>query len=131
MDWKSSSPPPCSHRQCWTLVLDGRHTCASLLRHLGVDLSVIKEILRHAEISIAADIYIHVSTDQQREALKRIRAALDEPLPAGGKPDLEPEEDGPSERRHGRCYKRCCKARKRPVPHQWVTGLDLRRADRI
>lgn len=50
-------------------VHDTRHTCASLLRELGVDLSVIKEILRHSQISITADIYIHVTTKQQREAV--------------------------------------------------------------
>jgi integrase len=61
-------------------VHDIRHTCASLLRSFGVDLSVIKEILRHAQLSITADIYVHVTTDDQRDALRMISDALD-PLP--------------------------------------------------
>ncbi|MBA2348302.1 MAG: tyrosine-type recombinase/integrase, partial [Solirubrobacterales bacterium] len=59
-------------------VHDTRHTCASLLRSLGVDLSVIKEILRHSQISITADIYIHVTTKQQREAIDMISDVLSE-----------------------------------------------------
>jgi integrase len=57
-------------------VHDTRHTCASLLRSLGVDLSVIKDILRHSQISITADVYIHVTTEQQREAVALVGATL-------------------------------------------------------
>jgi integrase len=60
-------------------VHDTRHTCASLLRSLGVDLSVIKEILRHSQISITADVYVHVTTKQQREAVGLISDVLDPP----------------------------------------------------
>ena len=58
-------------------VHDTRHTCASLLRSFGVDLSVIQAILRHAQLSITADIYVHVSTEDQRAALRMISDALD------------------------------------------------------
>jgi integrase len=51
-------------------VQDTRHTCASLLRGLGVDLYVIKEIPRHSQISITADVYVHVATKQQQEAVE-------------------------------------------------------------
>jgi integrase len=60
-------------------VHDTRHTCASLLRSLGVDLSVIKEILRHSQLSITADVYIHVTTNQQREAVSLISDVLGTP----------------------------------------------------
>jgi len=62
-------------------VHDTRHTCASLLRSFGVDLSVIQAILRHAQLSITADIYVHVSTDDQRAALRMISDALDPEAP--------------------------------------------------
>ncbi len=61
-------------------VHDTRHTCASLLRSLGVDLSVIKEILRHSQLSITADVYIHVTTKQQREAVSLISDVLASPI---------------------------------------------------
>ena len=58
-------------------VHDTRHTCASLLRSLGVDLSVIKEILRHSHIAMTADVYVHVTTKQQREAVSLVGDVLD------------------------------------------------------
>ena len=54
-----------------------RHTCASLQRSLGVDLSVIKEILRHSQIAMTADVYVHVTTKQQREAVALVGDALE------------------------------------------------------
>ncbi len=63
-------------------VHDTRHTCASPLRSLGVDLSVIQGILRHAQLSITADIYVHVSTEDQRDALRMIGNTLDPEKPA-------------------------------------------------
>ena len=58
-------------------VHDTRHTCASLLRSYGVDLSMIQSILRHTESSTTADFYLHPSTDEQRAALGLIAGALD------------------------------------------------------
>lgn len=39
---------------------DLRHTCASLLISQGVHLSVVKERMRHSQISVTADTYGHV-----------------------------------------------------------------------
>jgi len=47
-----------------------------------VDLSVIQAILRHAQLSITADIYVHVSTEDQRDALRMIGNVLDPETPA-------------------------------------------------
>ena len=54
-----------------------RHTCASLLRSLGVDLSVIKEIQRHSQLAMTADVYVHVTTRQQREAVALVGDVLE------------------------------------------------------
>lgn len=51
---------------------DLRHTCASLLISRGVHLSVIKETLRHSQISITADTYGHVFEETQRAAAETI-----------------------------------------------------------
>ncbi len=49
---------------------DLRHTCASLLRARGVDLSTIQDILGHEEYSTTANFYIDVKIDEQRKALQ-------------------------------------------------------------
>jgi len=51
---------------------DLRHTCASLLISKGVHLSVVKETLRHSQISITADTYGHVFEETQRAAAEMI-----------------------------------------------------------
>ncbi|KWW97913.1 hypothetical protein TH66_21290 [Carbonactinospora thermoautotrophica] len=51
---------------------DLRHTCASLLRARGVDLSAIQDILGHEEYRTTADFYIDVKLDEQRKALQTL-----------------------------------------------------------
>ena len=60
-------------------VHDTRHTCATLLRSHGVDLTVIQRILRHTQLSTTADIYVHIDDDDQRAALDTIAHALENP----------------------------------------------------
>ena len=49
---------------------DLRHSTASILHALGVDMKDIQTILRHASYRITADIYTTVSVEQQRPAMK-------------------------------------------------------------
>lgn len=47
---------------------DLRHTCATLLISQGVHLSVVKERMRHSQISVTADTYGHIFEETQRAA---------------------------------------------------------------
>lgn len=58
---------------------DLRHAHASLLIAAGVHLSVIKERLRHRNISTTADIYGHLMAGLQEQAAQSIDAALVRP----------------------------------------------------
>ena len=58
-------------------VHDARRTCGSLLADLDVHPRVAMQILRHAQFSITMEIYTQVSSDQTREALKRLGESLD------------------------------------------------------
>lgn len=51
---------------------DLRHTAATLLYSLKVDLKTIQEILRHAKLTTTMDVYTHVSLESKREALERM-----------------------------------------------------------
>lgn len=46
-----------------------RHTCATLLLDRGVPLEVVSAVLRHAKLSITADIYARVTQDLKRRHL--------------------------------------------------------------
>lgn len=62
-------------------VHDLRHTCASLLIGEGVHLSVVKEHLRHSQISITADTYGHVFEEVQRAASEKLGNLFTSPEP--------------------------------------------------
>lgn len=53
-----------------------RHTHASLLLAAGVNLKVVQERLRHANISTTGDIYAHLYPDAQKEAASKIDDVL-------------------------------------------------------
>ena len=61
---------------------DLRHSCATILLQLGVDLHVVREILGHTSIK-TTERYAHVMVQPQREALQKLgalqRRALREP----------------------------------------------------
>lgn len=53
-----------------------RHSTATLLLELGVDLVVIKELLGHAHIGVTAGVYAHVRLRLQRQAINTLGDAL-------------------------------------------------------
>lgn len=55
---------------------DLRHSTATLLRALRVDLKLIQEILGHASLSITSDIYTHQVPELQADAMRRLNALL-------------------------------------------------------
>ncbi len=57
-------------------VHDARRTCASLLADLDVHPRVAMEILRHADFAVTMEIYTKVSSQQTRDALKRLGESL-------------------------------------------------------
>ena len=57
-------------------VHDARRTCASLLADLDVHPRVAMEILRHADFAVTMEIYTRVSSQQTRDALKRLGESL-------------------------------------------------------
>ncbi len=55
---------------------DLRHSCASLLHAEGVSDRVIMEILGHSNITVTMNTYTHVASEMQRDAAKRLEAAI-------------------------------------------------------
>ena len=55
---------------------DARHRCATLLAAAGVAPRVVMEILGHSQISITMDVYTHVTSDTQREAISHMDRLL-------------------------------------------------------
>jgi integrase len=51
---------------------DLRHSAATILLSLGVNIKVIQELLGHANISITLDIYSHVTPNMQRDAMNNL-----------------------------------------------------------
>ncbi|MGH3675833.1 MAG: site-specific integrase [Mycobacterium sp.] len=58
-------------------VHDARRSCASMLAALDVHPRVAMEVLRHAESSVTLEIYTVVSSQETREALKRLSDRLE------------------------------------------------------
>lgn len=55
---------------------DLRHSTATILLHLGVDIKVIQEILGHSNIAMTADVYSHVSVTMQKMAMEKWNTAF-------------------------------------------------------
>ena len=55
---------------------DTRHTCASLLATLGVSPRTIMAILGHSQIAVTMNVYTHVTTEEQRQAVARLDQLL-------------------------------------------------------
>ena len=53
-----------------------RHSCATLLNHLGVEILYISDILGHAQTSTTMNIYAHSFESQKRVASDRLDAFL-------------------------------------------------------
>lgn len=66
---------------------DLRHSAATLLLEQGVELVVIKELLGHAHIGVAATVYAHVRLRLQRDAIDLLGHALRNPTESTSKPD--------------------------------------------
>ena len=65
-------------------VHDARRTCATLLVDLDVHPRVVMQILRHAQFAVTMEIYSQVSSQQTRDALKRLGDSLNrEERPTG------------------------------------------------
>lgn len=74
-----------------------RHSCATFLKALGVEMIVIRDILGHSQISVTADIYTHVLAPELREAIKRMDAVMGGNTRApGSNPDKSEEESNGS-----------------------------------
>lgn len=58
---------------------DLRHTFASLMLLRGAKPKVISEALGHSSVAFTMDVYSHIISDMQEDAM----ALLDEVLPAG------------------------------------------------
>ena len=55
---------------------DLRHTGATLLLQAGENLKVVSERLGHANITLTADVYTHVTKSMQKKAAERLEQAL-------------------------------------------------------
>jgi integrase len=56
---------------------DMRHSAATMLRHLGVDIKTIQRYLRHADLATTSETYVHDDdVEILREATKAIEKAL-------------------------------------------------------
>jgi integrase len=55
---------------------DMRHTCVSLLLHLGVPPDMVREIVGHSDLEVTMTIYAHTALDEKRQALAKLGDAL-------------------------------------------------------
>ena len=54
-----------------------RHTCVSLLLHLGVAPDMVREIVGHSDIEVTMTIYAHTALDEKRQALAKLGRRAD------------------------------------------------------
>ena len=66
---------------------DLRHTGASVLSALGVEMRVIQEVLGHADYQLTANTYVHPDDEQLRDAARKMGAFLRGPGSNGGTVD--------------------------------------------
>ena len=55
---------------------DLRHSAATILLSMGVDMKVIQQILGHSNYAITANIYSHVLPSMSREAMQKMDDAF-------------------------------------------------------
>jgi integrase len=53
-----------------------RHTCASLLKQLGIPVRDAMEILGHSRAAVTLEVYSHASSEGRRDALSRLDKLL-------------------------------------------------------
>lgn len=53
-----------------------RHSCATWLHSIGVDIAVISKILRHSNIAVTMETYMHLYQEDYNKAMKIIEAYL-------------------------------------------------------
>ncbi len=58
---------------------DLRHSAATLMRSMGIDLKVIQEILGHRTLEMTANVYSHVLPSMQKEAVEKMDRLLQKP----------------------------------------------------
>jgi integrase len=58
---------------------DLRHSAATLLRNMGVDLKVIQQILGHSTLDMTVNVYSHVLPSMQREAVEKMGHLFEKP----------------------------------------------------
>ena len=51
---------------------DLRHSAATILLSMGVNVNVVQEILSHSQVGMTLDIYSHVLPGMQEDAAERI-----------------------------------------------------------
>ena len=66
---------------------DLRHTGASVLSALGVEMRVIQEVLGHADYQLTANTYVHPDDEQLRDAARKMGTFLRGPATDGGTTD--------------------------------------------
>jgi integrase len=64
-----------------------RHSCSTLLRHLGTDIKVQQDLLRHSSARLTLDTYTQAVTPAKREAQNAVVKLL---LPAESAPRVAP-----------------------------------------
>jgi integrase len=75
-------------RPAWRGWHSFRRGLATNLKRLGVDLKTIQAILRHAHISVTADIYVKEVSEDAIAAMQKLEAHVIAELKKAAKPDL-------------------------------------------